>query len=760
MYKRTFAAGIAVLLAVIFLSVLYLTLSSSPVAASRPPRAPFPAAANAEPPPGCIAINTDIAVPTEWISPCYHVATTTVSVLTGAALTVYPGVAVYFAPASRLRVAENATLNAVGMSNAPITFTSAATFSQPCDWEGILVDSESGPGLHIAHATVEYACAGLNVAGRRYLTVANNVFRYNGKGDGSGGAVLGDTDYSVITGNTIYSCENGFHLNEAGGNKIAANHIYSITGAGLWFDAGGMGGGKDNTIHANVIHHCGADGVRLEDGEGNEVLSNTIHHVMTNSADDGAAIYLLEQKKAVARGNHLYANGPDDGDNGYRAAVYVTGTHDLKNVITGNTIHDIVTDVVLYANSAITPDVAYNALCAQAAGAYELRNTTTIEAEAGRNYWSTNTPPTGSISGPANFTPWITLSIPTIDVYGSVTVTLRGRNGVTFFTVPRTPTALPVSSTIPNARKITLTSNWGYFDPQAVLLDDDGLATARWMISPTVDPVTAPIVVTATDFCGTPITTTLAMPDLAITKTTLTTPAQAIVGGLIAYRIDYANHGDAAAPTVLITDTLPLGVQWVTDTAAAVGWTRTQTTPHVIWTRPGLEAGAHGSFLVTTTIATTDACGLQVTNRVTITSAALEKRLDDNTDQAEPVTVLCPAIVITKTGPALSKATDVHTYIYEIANAGVPSSASPLALVRISDRGVGWSGLGDLTAHGCITLATGARCTFQVSHTVALTAPDPLVNIVTATYRLPIFDQFVTDTASHTVNPAWLTNLR
>jgi hypothetical protein len=61
------------------------------------------------------------------------------------------------------------------------------------------------------------ACAGVNVGGRRALTLTHNLFRYNGNPDpiNRGGAIIGDTDDSLIANNTIHDCENGIVLNES-----------------------------------------------------------------------------------------------------------------------------------------------------------------------------------------------------------------------------------------------------------------------------------------------------------------------------------------------------------------------------------------------------------------------------------------------------------------------------------------------------------------------------------------------------------------
>ncbi|HOU11963.1 MAG TPA: right-handed parallel beta-helix repeat-containing protein [Anaerolineae bacterium] len=735
----------------------------------------------AAPPSGCKTVNQDITTPTTWSEGCYEIVTNTVTVIPGITLTIAPtgtSTAIYFQTGARLQVEGN--LQALGTPSRPITFTASnPTATSPCGgqgrWLGILFGTNSIRN-RVQYAHIEYACTGIAPSGSTQPGdgdwILSNTMRYNGGIGEFNGSIGGDIDYSEIRNNTIYSSTNGIVLNEGSHNLMSNNIIRDIANVGLHLKSGGTGGGNYNTISRNeiydcagtgilvadghfnaitnnAIHHCGAAGIYLDIGSSNQVLSNTIHSTMLTSSHSGAAIYVQAQNGTGVQYNHLYNNG---GGSGYQAAIYVVNTPNLGVVnVANNVIHDSLADAVEYASvnsTVIPPIVTSNALCALTGGTYELRNNTTLQADARYNWWGTNTPPAGAIFGQANYTPWITLSIPSSDAYGVVTLTLRGQDGASFFTVPRTPTDLLADSPIPNARRVALTANWGHFEPAAVLINDQGIATAQYVPSG-VGPLPARIIVTATDFCDFAVPYDLPLPDLAITKTALTT--QAVVGGLVTYRIDYANQGNAAAARLTIRDTLPVGMQWVADTAVPP-WTRGATTPEVVWTLPGLAAGARGSFLVTTTVNSAAACGLQLTNLAVITSTTLEARLDNNASSAAPVTVLCPSIEITKTGPTLSKVTDVVTYTYQIRNTSIPASTPPLDVVSIVDTGVGWPGLGNLTARGCTPLATGALCTFQVPYVVAAGVPDPLVNVVTATYRLTAFNQAVTATDSHSVN--------
>ncbi len=772
MFKRGFTITGTVLLALGALFAMFIFLS--------PPER----AAQAAPPAGCISINQDITVNTTWDAPCYEIMTSTVTVIPGVVLTIAPpvtGTAVYFQTGARLQVEGN--LQALGTPSRPITFTASnPQETSPCGgqgrWLGILFGTNSVRN-RIEYALIEYACTGIAPSGSTGPgdgdRILSNTLRYNGGTGEFNGAIGGDIDYSEISYNTIYSCSNGIVLNEGSVNTMAYNVIRDIAGVGIHLKRGGTGGGNTNIIHrntiyncagrgvqtedshdnfltANDIHDCNAEGIRLDNGSGNRASDNVIYRTMLSSTESGGAISVISQTSILLQNNFIYNNG---GGSGYRASIYVDRTPDVLNRFLSNVIYDTQANAVQFTAATSSDSINrvwYNAFCSLPA--HELRNDASVAIDANHNRWGTPHPdaPTvgvdplnNNIRGLINtLTTWMTFTVEG-DASGLVTVALRDQDGHTVppaLAADRAPT-LPA----PNARRITLVSNWGTLNPATVVVGDDGRATTTLLQGSS--PAPARIIITATDFCNEAVTNTLAIPDLVITKTALTT--QTVVGGMVTYRIDYANRGDSAAAGLAIRDTLPVGMQWVADTAVPP-WTRGATTPEIVWTLPGLAAGARGSFLVTTTVNSVAACGLQLTNLAVITGTTLEARLDNNASSAAPVTVLCPSIEITKTGPTLSKVGDIVTYTYEIRNTSVPASAPPLDVVSIVDTGVGWPGLGNLTARGCTPLATGAVCTFQASHTVAPGVPDPLVNVVTATYRLTAFNQTVTASDSHSVN--------
>jgi uncharacterized repeat protein (TIGR01451 family) len=636
MFKRFFvlvgtaALGLVALAGLMgLLSPPSLVVHADPlqVPSAVPPNASLYRPANQVAAQDCVTITSDIVISDTWTASCYRVVTSTVTIQPGATLTISPpvtGTRVEFQNGAQLQIFGN--LQALGTASRPITFTSADAASPGRgDWLGIILEDDSG-GDFIQYSVIEYARTGVKINDEDNVSILSNTFRYNGGSESTNGAIGGDTDYSHIANNRIYSCTNGIAIGEAGYNTIVSNTIYSIDRYGIILLQGGVGGGSDNDIADNVIFACASGGMRLEDGFDNRVYSNVIY------LNPGGGIYLDDQSVVSVRYNHVYSNG---GGSGYRAAILITDTAFLSDVVY-NVVYDEHAEAIEYdaSNVGASPWMAFNALCS--IPSFELQNGDSATVSAPHNWWSTNNP-TDSVSGLVDFAPWINLSLEGTTA-GMVTVSLRDQDG---HTVPP-PSGQPTSPPAPNARRIVLSTNWGTISPTAAVVNDQGLYTATLIPGGTPAPDT--IVLTATDFCGYYVTATLALPNLAITKTTAITQVPA--GGVLTYLISYANTSTAAATDVRITDTLPAGMAWAGDTAVANGWTRLATVPPT-WFTPTLPAGARGSFVLSVTVVPT-ACGLSLTNWVTIGTPLLETTLADNAAHAPTVTAVCASLAIAK----------------------------------------------------------------------------------------------------------------
>jgi uncharacterized repeat protein (TIGR01451 family) len=743
------------------------------------------------PPFGCVMVDADIATPTTWALPaCYRVVTGTVAILTGASLTIEPGVEVYFDLDSRLQINQGAGLTAVGTGVAPILFTSAAATGseQRCDWEGILINSDTGPSVEIQHAIIEYACIGIDPGGRRFLTFADNLFQYNGDGL-TGGAIVGDTDFSSISNNEIHSCQNGILLNEAGNNELRGNTVYNIDQHGIAVLRGGVVGGADNQIDSNIIHHCGANGIRLEDGSDNTITSNTIYEC------GDAGIVIDEQSAAQLRYNQVFSNAlnigapagvlitnnsenvelhfnqiSDNGSNlgGYVAALTIQGMASTFNqvVVNGNLISDAYGSGIYYAadNASIPVDVPSNmqnnAICPVPVPSFQLDNQRsghTIDARYG--WWGTNSPSIGvNVNGLADIDPWITLQVTTapttVPAYlGATASVLVSMNDGAGHTIPN----------VNGARTVRLTTSAGTINPSVVTLDNNGLANATFIL--TDIPAGDQVIIGAAAFCDYVATTALTVErtNVAIDKYKTTPGTQLVRGEPLPYTIEYSNISDIQAYDVYITDTLPAGTRYMSHTSDdpalwCVSGCVVGGTGPLVWRRSvGLPPNT--GYVINLTLSTADVnCGDLLENEVIISTATAETTLADNTARTAPVTVIVPSVAIVKTSTlSQSKIGDDVTYVFQVTNTSCPAGSPALILDSILDVGTGWAGLGDLTAvaraNGCDPLPYGASCSFAVPYTVPDGAPDPLINVVTALYHPQGFSGVpVTDNDDHTVN--------
>ena len=683
MFKRISVLAGIVVFSLILVSGL-LELSSGAEAAVR---------ASPELQAGCIPVTSDITTTQTWTEACYQVMTSTVTVQPGVVLTILPitSTRVEFDLGSVLLVSGR--LQALGAADRPITFTSAVS-TTPCAWNGIIVPFGS-QGARIEYSTIEYACSGVNIGGPQNIQILSSVFRYNGESDNvRGAAIIGITDYSVISGNVIYSSTNGVFLNKAFNNQIVGNTIHDMHQYGINFTAQlttgqPTVGGNNNVVANNLISnttvalrfeigssnqvsgnsvYSNSESVRLETGTSNQVLSNSIY---SNSV---GAIYLAGQGSASVQYNYVYSNG---GGTGYPAAIYITGTPNLAvNDVSYNVIHDQYQDAILYTanNGNIGPMMTGNALCS--VPAFELQNGSSVSLSAPTNWWGTNTPTSGKeYTGPVNVTPWITLSLITstadlpADGVSTSVITIALREPSSGATVPPASTR-QTDPPAPNPRRIDLATTMGLISPSVVFVGDDGFATATL----TSAPATGTATISATAFCNYSVSIPIrfAATNLAIAKTTAVT--QVVAGDTLAYRITYSNTSSITANDVHITDTLPVGTIWLSDTAPALGWTRVQTSPQVVYTRTSLSPNLPESFVLTTTVSNVT-CGRSLTNTIDIGTRTVEETLDDNRAQDWSARVICADVTITKT-TALTQAVpgNVITYTVSYHNAGDASA--------------------------------------------------------------------------------------
>ena len=276
-----------------------------------------------------------------------------------------------------------------------------------------------------------------------------------------------------------------------------------------------------------------------------------------------------------------------------------------------------------------------------------------------------------------------------------------------------------------------------------------GSFTNKVIVS-SVDDV-APCTVTATNITCDPadtnnysqVTTPVSTKaDLAIVKTA---PATGIAGNDVTYTLAVSNLGPSNAADVVVDDTLPAGLSFVS--VSGSGWSCSESPAgNVHCTRPTLAVGAAPAITVVAHVAP-DVTG-KVTNCATVTDTVPG---DDNDTSCDDTTISAKSdLAIVKTAPATGVAGTNVSYSLAVTNLG-PSNAAdvavndplPAGLSLVSASGSGWSCSESPAGNvHCTrpTLAVGAAPAITV---VAHVAPDVVGKV---TNCATVVDTFSPDT--------------
>jgi len=179
--------------------------------------------------------------------------------------------------------------------------------------------------------------------------------------------------------------------------------------------------------------------------------------------------------------------------------------------------------------------------------------------------------------------------------------------------------------------------------------------------------------------------------DVTITKTV--TPTQVPRGGLLTYSITYCNDSDTLAEEVVISDTMPSGMYYVTDTS---GLTCMACNPGargtLTWTVGTLTPRTCSSFTLILREDNSNPCSATLTNTVSITTTTPDRDLTNNRDYATSH-VIGPEVTIAKeVDPDDAAHGDVITYTIDYSNVG-QADARDVYIIDTLPHGVDFGGV-------------------------------------------------------------------
>jgi uncharacterized repeat protein (TIGR01451 family) len=220
-------------------------------------------------------------------------------------------------------------------------------------------------------------------------------------------------------------------------------------------------------------------------------------------------------------------------------------------------------------------------------------------------------------------------------------------------------------------------------------------------------------------------TTVIVQADLGITKSG---PARVDAGDLIAYNLTYRNDGPSVARSVVVTDTLPVGVTFLSSVPAPT----TNVSGTLTWALGDLAPNALDSIsiLVGSSLTQTQP-SIALTNQVVIASPTTPDPDPTNNDDTVTTTVETVDLIVTKTMPATALAGQTVSAVLTLQNAGpaiarsvVFSDTIPAGLTYASATPAPTSVSGQVVTWNVGNMAANANLSFGMVLRSAANTPD------------------------------------
>ncbi len=201
--------------------------------------------------------------------------------------------------------------------------------------------------------------------------------------------------------------------------------------------------------------------------------------------------------------------------------------------------------------------------------------------------------------------------------------------------------------------------------------DGSTLSNTASITSTTSDPNTSNDSYTAS-------TTINRSADLSITATA---PSSVVVGSNIVYAVTVTNNGPSIAANVVVSDPTPAGLTFVSNSGAC-------STPYPC-TLGTLTPGQ--SAVITTTMSTSLATGLNVSNTATVSSVTNDPSAIDNSATATTTVVQDADLAISMTGPSNGAPGTNLVYHITVTNNG-PAAATAVSVADATPAGLTFVG--------------------------------------------------------------------
>jgi len=238
-------------------------------------------------------------------------------------------------------------------------------------------------------------------------------------------------------------------------------------------------------------------------------------------------------------------------------------------------------------------------------------------------------------------------------------------------------------------------------------------------------------------------TTVNARADLSITK--IDEPDPVATGATLTYTIAVTNAGPSDAANLIMVDTLPAGVTFVS--ADGTGWSCTQVGVTVTCTRASLGVAAAPLITIVVTAPLTNGT---ISNTATVSSATTDPNTASNSDTEQTtVTPTTDLAMVATSSAATIEAGNTLTFTVDITNGGpitatgvVIGTTLPTGLTFTSGAGTGWT----CAAAAQVVTCTRASLAVGVAPTVTIDVATDAPSGTTVTTVLAVSSNFADPT--------------